>query len=418
MSAASLKTAHSSPSPACHAAWLPAQRVFRSRRAARRRDGRAAAAPPCWARGAPVPRAPRRRRRRGGFAPPASLVAGAATSACAAATRARALERLERAERRRLEVRSAGRRASVACIFMVRVIGLSGFCSVASLIELGVEDRELRRRAAAAADACAMPRSSRPPPPCSRRARRHRARPAHPRRPRHRPVHARPRDGRSRPSTRRWSLLQRRLEAQTRKARSSSRRSRSCARVAAHWSASALRGRRRRFPAAAAPSSSGSRRRRRRRRPPRRRPPPPPGRRPPSRTTAADGGRRCTSSGSRGSCTPRAIRTRNPLGNSHGQLDAQLGAQFSDALPIRPQYFHWLKQKAAGGPCTDMAGFAAVRHAGRQARGWLEMDTIFTTELPARCSPPTSTLACSTGRTRSSSSSRFRGCSKVTSPFG
>ena len=70
---------------------------------------------------------------------------------------------------------------------------------------------------------------------------------------------------------------------------------------------------------------------------------------------------------------------------SDAQLGAQFGAQFSDAPSSARRYFHWKKQKAAGGPCTDMAGFTRLcaTPGGKPDGLEAEMETIFTTELPA-----------------------------------
>ena len=51
----------------------------------------------------------------------------------------------------------------------------------------------------------------------------------------------------------------------------------------------------------------------------------------------------------------------------------------------RIAYYHWKKQRAADGPCTDMAAFhrLCATPGGKPDGLEVEMDTIFTTELPA-----------------------------------
>ena len=110
---------------------------------------------------------------------------------------------------------------------------------------------------------------------------------------------------------------------------------------------------------------------------------------------------------------------RNSARNSARDSDAQFGRATRRAILRRA--FHppagtstgRSRRRRAGRAPTWRGSRGCARRRAASPTGWSRRWTRSSPpSCRRRCSPPTSTLACSTGRTRSSSSSRFRGCSR------
>ena len=99
----------------------------------------------------------------------------------------------------------------------------------------------------------------------------------------------------------------------------------------------------------------------------------------------------------------------------HTLLTAQ--ASVYQQWQARIAYYHWKKQARIAGPCTDMVGFhrLCATEGGKPDGLEAEIPTMFTVQLSREVIESHLASACSTGPTRSASSSLRRRCARSSS---